>query len=362
MLKIAVVAITYRTLNNIAPLLQALVARGDQCEVIWAPTSQRVEGQSPRSFGLRVGLDFTGLEPRNLQGMTHFGNQCRRFLDELQPDLVLSDDMTTWPNRIVHALVRDLPARPWMLAWQHGLHQPWYEMRQAFDTDFFLCYGRLHVFLMGEALAPRVLAVGLPKLDALGAPEVVEQGAFLSWFAQPLPEAPWQVDLLAAVAAATRLPVHIRPHPAAPLAFAGLGDLTARGLHVDDPASDPIGTLRRCQGFLSTHSSAALEALLLGKPAVLFPSFGLTSFPGYPNVASDFTARAYLTAAKRIPARRDATEAFLVDCIGGRRFDHTARSLRVVDALAAWRREGLLLADLGPSHTDHLRHLSASPR
>jgi hypothetical protein len=358
MLKIAVVSITHRTLGNIAPVLHRLVEGGAHCKVIWAPTSQRVEGQSPRGFGLEVARDFTGLQPADTQGMLRFRMECRRCLDDLQPDLVLSDDMTTWPNRNVYDIVRDMPGRPWQLAWQHGFHQPWYELRQNFDADFFLCYGRIHSVLMGEALAPRVLAAGLPKLDRLGGTETIEQGGYLSWFAQPLPEARVQIKLLADIAKATHLPVRIRPHPAAPNAFAGMADLAAQGLQIDDPASDPIDTLRRCNGFLSTHSSAAIEALLLGKPAVLFPSFGLTSFPGYPNVASDFTARAYQAAMSRVEARRGATEAFLADCIGGRRFDHTMRNLRVIEALADLRRTGLAMADLHERHTASLRQMN----
>jgi hypothetical protein len=355
MLKIAVVAITYRTLNNIAPVLDRLAKRSAQCEVIWAPTSQRVEGQSPREFGFSVARDFDGLQATDTAGLVRFKSECRQFLKEFEPDLVLSDDMTTWPNRMVYDIVRELGCRPWHLAWQHGFHQPWYELRQHFDADFFLCYGRMHAFLLGEALASRVLPVGLPKLDQLGSAEPLQAGGYLSWFAQPLPDALLQVKLLADVAKACRLPVRIRPHPAAPRAFANMAGLAAQGLDVDDPAGEPIDTLRRCNGFLSTHSSAAIEALLLDKTAVLFPSFGLTSFPGYPNVASDFTARAYQAAMNRIEVRRDATEAFLVDCIGGRRFDHTERALRVIEAIAELRRTGLPIAELDQRHTDSLR-------
>lgn len=340
MLKIAVVSITYRTLNNIAPLLQRLQARGDDCEVIWTPTSQRVEGQTPRDFGLRVGIDAAGLLATDAEGLAQFKRRCRDRLAEWAPDLIVSDDMTTWPNRLVYGVARGLPQRPWHLAWQHGFYQPWYEMRERFDADLFLCYGRMHASLLGHALAHRVLPVGLPKLDRLGDAATAECEGFLSWFAQPLPKARLQMRLLADIAQAVGLPVRIRPHPAAPHDFAELGDLAARGLSVDDPASDPIETLRCCDGFLSTHSSAAIEALLLGKPAVLFPSFGLTSFPGYPNVASDFTARAYQVAAKRIDARRSATEAFLDDCVGGRRFDHTERAVKALDAIAALRASG----------------------
>jgi hypothetical protein len=360
MLKIAVVSITYRTLNNIASVLQGLVAGGARCDVIWAPTSQGVDGQSPRSFGLDVGLDFTGLQAKNPQGLADFAAKCRTYLEALEPDLVISDDMTTWPNRIVYEIVRALPGRPWQLAWQHGLHQPWYEMRQRFDADFFLCYGRIHAFLMGEALAPRVFPVGLPKLDRLGANGVTPEGGYLAWFAQPLPEARLQIELLADVAKATRLPVRIRPHPAAPRAFAAATDLEPRGLQIDDPSTDPIETLRHCTGFLSTHSSAAVEALLLGKSAVLFPSFGLTSFPGFPNVASDFTARAYQVALKRCASRGDATEAFLVDCVGGRRIDHTSRGLRVIEAIGRLRREGVSIANVGERQVDRLRQLAGA--
>jgi len=166
-----------------------------------------------------------------------------------------------------------------------------------------------------------------------------------------------QVRLLAAIAEATGMPVRIRPHPAAPHAFTECANLASQGLHIDDPANDPIDALRRCDGFLSTHSSAAIEALLLDRSAVLFPSFGLTSFPGYPNVASDFTAAAYQLAAKKTEARRSATEAFLCDCVGGRRFDHTERALETLDAIVRLRRDGRSVDSLTAGETAGLRGL-----
>ena len=72
MLRVAIVSITHRTLNNIASVLAALVVRGDRCEVIWAPTSQHIEGQSPRSFGLTIGLEHADLDAKTAQGQARF--------------------------------------------------------------------------------------------------------------------------------------------------------------------------------------------------------------------------------------------------------------------------------------------------
>src|SRR5262245_10129405 len=105
MLKIVALSITYRTFNNIAPVLRALAERGARCEVVWAPTSQRVEGQSPVSFGWNVARDFAGIDAKDPAALARFGAECRDLLAELEPDLVLSDDMTTWPNRLLHEQV-----------------------------------------------------------------------------------------------------------------------------------------------------------------------------------------------------------------------------------------------------------------
>jgi len=345
LLKIAVVAITYRTLNNIQPVLAKLIHDGARCEVIWAPTSQRIESQSPRDFGLHVGREFKDLKPSDARQMQVVEGECRAYLEEFQPDLVLSDDMTNWPNRIVYAVVQSLPNRPFHLAWQHGLHQPWYALRAAFDADFFFCYGRMHQWMMGEANLGRVLPAGLPKLDSLAQQKTVDEG-YISWFAQPAPDVDKQIELLTGIHKATKMPVRIRPHPAAPHAFSEAASLTESGLQIEDPALDPVDTLSRCHGFISTHSSAILEALLLGKSAVLFPSFGLTSFAGYPNIASDFTANAYVSAIKQYMVRQSATRGFLDDFIGGNRFDHTARTTAALMLLADFRARGLSPADI----------------
>lgn len=357
-MKILVVSITYRTLNNIYPAISDLISRGAECQVIWAPTSQKIEDQSPANFGLHVGQDFSGIMA-DKEGKKIFLENCRSYLLNFQPDLILSDDMTNWPNKIIYSLVRDLPNRPFHLSWQHGLYQPWYAMRKAFDADFFLCYGRVHKFLMGEALAARVLSTGLPKLDSL-ANRPTSEGGFISWFAQPQPAGPEQVNLVSEIAKATGRPVRIRPHPAAPEAFAAIADLEERNLQLEDPTTDPIESLSHCDELLTTHSSTALEAILLGKPTILFPSFGLTSFPGYPCIASDFTAKSYLTAIRRHKIHSDAIEAFLDDFIGGRRFDHTARTVRFIETLMGFRKRGISLSSLHDNDGPFARELDAA--
>ncbi len=62
--RVAVVSITHRTLNNIAPLLHGLIAAGVDCDVVWAPTSQAVAALSPRSLGLAIALDPSGTDAR----------------------------------------------------------------------------------------------------------------------------------------------------------------------------------------------------------------------------------------------------------------------------------------------------------
>ena len=341
MINIVVVSITYRTLNNLAAALQVLISKGAKCSVVWIPTTQRIPGQTPSAFGFNTLIDATNTDAKDVGALTRLREQVRAALITEKPDVVISDDMTNWPNRIVYEVVKSLPDRPWQVAWQHGLYQPWYEMRQRFDADYFFCYGRMHTLLLGTSVCPRVLPVGLPKLDALQRVESRSAG-YLSWFAQPAPAHQHQLRLLADIAAETGMPVRVRPHPAMPDAFNSSGDrLDELGLLLDDPSDDPIDALAGCNSFLSTHSSAVLEALMLGKPAILFPAFGLTSFIGYPNVAGDFTARAYSAAAKRYKGRQQATAAFLEDAIGGRRFDHAERSAAAIEALASMRSSGM---------------------
>ena len=88
---------------------------------------------------------------------------------------------------------------------------------------------------------------------------------------------------------------------------------------------------------ITTHSTAAIEALYLGKPVVLLPNHGLSAFHKYPAVAQDFTGEAIEAALGQFHALPGRVEEFLTDAVGGRRFDHTATTYAQLQALLAGR-------------------------
>ena len=189
-----------------------------------------------------------------------------------------------------------------------------------------------------------MLPVGLPKLDRLR-DEPISDGGHILFLGQSAPDATVMRPLLKSLRDELRMPVKVRPHPGHPSTYEPLQE-EFEFLSVLD---DPIAQIATCSLFLSTHSTALLEALYLGKNAVLLPSFGLTDCTFYPGIAVDFTADKVVAALKKVRREQAGIERFLHQTCGGRRHDSTERAVRAIDAVLAerpaddwWRKPGKL--------------------
>ena len=362
-MRVVVLAITHRTLGNIAPVMRALQKAGDTLALIWCPNTQVLD-QGPADFGFKVDLAATKLEGEKRLPAEHpFWQQVRDLLEDFKPDVVISDDMTAWPVRSVWELMQGRPARPPLVGFQHGLYQNWRSMSAHFVADAFLCFGVRHVFGFPVNQWEKVIPVGLPKLDNLKDVATAKEG-FSVYFAQLHPRASIISQMAVDLAKRTRRAVKIRPHPGAPEAFGPAGTELGPNVVVSPPEDDPIDLLRRCDLFLSTHSTAVLEALLLDKPVVVMPSHGLVDFATFPYIARDFTALDCARGLRAYERNPEYFRGFVDDVCGGWRFDSTERAVNAIravvrssqDAGAAglppgwWRDESGPLAGVAPEH------------
>ncbi len=244
-------------------------------------------------------------------------------------DVVLMDDMIHWPSRELSAMLANLSPRPASIAFQHGLHQAWNAMNDDFHVDFLLCFGARHVVNFDAWLWPRVLPVGVPKLDRVTPAELV--GDHILYVAQSAPTPELMGPLLADIERRTGLPVKIRAHPG----HAGLYASLAKKFAFVPQSQDILEQISASSWMLSTHSTAALEGMYLGKPVVLLPSFGLTDFTFFPGVCVDFSAEKVLVALRKHRDDHKGRARFLRQVCGGLRHDATQRSLAVIDRIVA---------------------------
>ena len=343
-MKAIVLASSLRTAGNFMPVLESMRARGDELELAWVPLGGAV-GEDPASLGFSSS-HVSGARTR-ADSFAYWQGIEDRLRQPL--DLVLMDDMIHWPAQEMTALVRRQQRAPALVAFQHGLYQAWNRMNQEFLADYFLCFGRRHVHNFDPCHWPRVLPTGLAKLDRLE-PQRSGSGGYILYVAQSAPDPSIIAPMLADLQQKTGLPVHIRPHPGHAARYSAL---ESQFVFVA-AAEDIVGQIARADWILTTHSSAVLEAMRMGVPAVLLPSFGLTDFGLFPGIAVDFLAEKVLSALN--VHRNDAAgrQRFLAEHCGGMRRDSSARTLDAIDAIvtcggdASARRE--LVASMGAEH------------
>lgn len=324
-MKVLTLASSGRTLDNVRPVLDAMRARGDELHLAWVPLGA--------AFDEDPGLEAT--THALLKGGSRPGDdgeywaRIGALLDD-GFDLVLMDDMIHWPSARLRDCVVAAGRRIPLVAFQHGLYQAWQPMNAAFRADYFLCYGPRHVLNFDVCHWPKVLPVGLPKLDCIDPAPIAKPGACILFVAQSAPDPSILSALFADLEEATGLPVCIRPHPAHRTKYDAL-----RGRHRFLDTGDILVQIRECSWMLTTHSTAVLQAMRMGRPAVLLPSFGLTDFRGYPGVSVDFIAGKVLAALKKHIADTDGREAFMRESCGGDRRDATRCALSMIDAITA---------------------------
>lgn len=326
-MKILVLGSSLRTVGNFLPVIDVIRSRGDEVELAWVPLGSSVS-EDP---GLARIPHVHAMPPGALSraGSGEFWSALEQRMRLEAFDAVLMDDMIHWPSRELSALLARLSPRPAAIAFQHGLYQAWNTMNANFHVDYLLCFGVRHVVNFDVDLWPRVLPVGLPKLDRITPADVA--GDYILYVAQSAPLPALIGPLLAGIEHKTGLPVRIRAHPGHVGLYASLADRFA----FLDPNQDILEQISAAAWMLSTHSTAVLEGMYLGKAAVLLPSFGLTDFTFFPGVCVDFSAEKVLVALKKHRDDDVGRARFLRQVCGGLRHDATKRSVDVIDRIVA---------------------------
>jgi hypothetical protein len=311
-MNILVIGSSPRTVGNFWPLVAEMHAQGHDIACCHIPVGPRATTDAFVALGGQAKLVAPSSGAAGLAIEHPFWGSLVELVLDRQVDCVLCDDMNHWPAKRAAKCLSNLPVRPAFLSFQHGLYQSWSTMNRDFSADAFLCFGSRHVFNFESRYWGRVLPVGLPKLDRLALVPRIDDGGIL-FVAQSSPNPAILRPLLADLQSKTGKEVYIRAHPGHPEMFDELrGDFSF--LPVD---KDPVDQMASCSWMLTTHSTATLEAVMLGKHVVLLPSFGIGDFQGYPGIATDLTADKVISALVRLRKSGELLDEFMRR-VGGR--------------------------------------------
>lgn len=319
----------FRNFDNYADAMRIVEERGGTCEIIalpWTGDPSHVRF-SECGFKVRLMQPIAELSEKGIP--IESLRKIARMVTDLNPDFFLVCDMQSYPSREMHRLLQEAGYRGKCIGLQHGLFQIWNLYNRNFCADYLFCFGQRHVDRLLPKYRSRAFAVGLPKLDRLKNVPTTRSG-YITFLPQRSPE-PEVIDpALAAYEAAVKTPIVIHDHPQYPSKYRHKPRIALPAVLNNRDQWGLIDYVRHANMVITLHSTAAIEALYLGKPVVLLPNAGLAAFENYPGISEGFSPRAIHDAAGKLVREVENIRIFLEDAVGGLRFDH---SERVVEAL-----------------------------
>ncbi len=314
----------YRNLDNYADALRLVELRGGRCEVIalpWSgdPSSSRFDtcGFPGRLIRPIPELSEAGISRSELKELAHDVVQAA-------PDIFLICDMQSYPSNQMFGLLRDAGFRGKCVGLQHGLFQVWSCYNSNFAADYLFCFGEAHVERIAPVYRHRAFALGLPKLDRLRGVETTRSG-YIAFLPQRAPEPEIIDPVLGLYERAVKMPVIVHDHPQYPSKHCHRPSLPLPPVLGQTEGWSVIDYLRHANLVLTLHSTAAIEALYLGKPVVLLPNAGLAAFDGYPGISEGFLPAAINHAFRNFVNGQAQVRQFLNRVVGGRHFNHAER-------------------------------------
>jgi Glycosyl transferase family 8 len=320
----------FRNVDNFADVLLRIQAAGGQVAAVFYPnvldpSHARMEQLPFPVLALRP-VGHAALSLEELDAL------IAKALREFGPDVVLVDDMSFYPSDSIWGSVQRFAqangrAAPPVVVFQHGLFVNWLHYNRKWACDEFFCFGARHRRQFWEQLQPRVFPVGLPKLDRIEAllSSCTDDGYAL-YIAQDTPRPEVLELVLNEYQQHSGLPLVIKPHPQWVHDYR-IGERDGRRLA--RVGEDILPLIARARHVISSGSTSGLEALLMGKPFACLPSKSSGGFSDSPFLCPDFRGeKLHSLLQNQDPA---ATELFLDDVLGGRRFDSTERMLEQLE-------------------------------
>jgi len=317
-------ATNFRNFDNYADAFRLVRERGGECELValpWTgdPSHERL---AHTGFPLRLHRPISALSEDgiSLQDL----EEIVRGIVAAAPDFVMLCDMQSYPSNRVHGLLKKHGFRGRCIGLQHGLFQLWNLYNDNFCADYLFCFGRRHVEQIHPGNRAKAFAVGLPKMDRLAKAEV-KSGGYILFLPQRSPEAVILDPALAVYEQAMQIPVVVHDHPQYPSLCRHRSALPLPEVLRNTTGWSVIDYIRHAEMVITLHSTAALEAMYLGKPVVLLPNAGLGAFENYPGISEGFSPQAINVALQNVMRPNHHTQAWLDHVMGGWRHDHAER-------------------------------------
>jgi|GEM_PF-627822 Predicted O-methyltransferase len=315
----------FRLLDNYSDALRLVSQRGGRVEVIAMPWLG-----DPSSDDVPAGCDFP---VRFRRPFLDFGEEAvarpalLKIAEEItraDPDFVLLCNMQSYPSSALYSALKEAGFRGKVVGLQHGLHQLWNEYNSNFCADYVFCFGKRHVERLDPGLRSRAFAVGLPKLDRLRNLPTTN-GGYVLFLPQGTPEPEILNPLLTAYEKVFGMPVVIHDHPRFPRKYRHTSRFPLPPVLSDSKGWTVIDYIKHANLAITLHSTAAIEALYLGKEVLILPNAGMEAFQNYPGIVDGFLPAAMRDAVIQSRRKRGDVTKFLNEVIGGIRFDHAER-------------------------------------
>ncbi|MBY0403093.1 MAG: hypothetical protein K2X66_04285 [Cyanobacteria bacterium] len=332
-----VISFTFRTLDNFLPVLEHIDQTGGKVFLLLYPhlgDPNHVK-LSAIPYPRLIERPISNLIPENGLTVTQLKEDLQNALTQYQetentsPDVILIDDLYNFPsNQVKPALVQlGYPQLP-VIAFQHGMDQPWGYYNEKFNCDYFFCFSPEFLRFFKRALHPKIIPVGLPKLDRLREVSVSEAPMpYLLFIAETEPKWEELQGCFHELIETLQVSILIKPHPQFPERYTPL--LNHR-IHLIQSDYNIVPFIAHASYVISCGSTSSLEVLWLSKKLAILPTFTSKYYDHRLFVTRDFTASEVIRVFKQQEKNPQGVEKFFKAHTGGRGYQSTLASIHAL--------------------------------
>ena len=306
-----------RAVNNWLPAFHRLQASGHLVRSLLFPNTADPDHDGLRSLGfpslarIPIPESLRRIAPTSVRSLASAGHEA--FARDPADAIVLTT-CHAGPEAELARVLAAGQSRPVVIGCQHGYVQNWTVYWDRFSFDRFLVFGEHFRREAPEILRNRIAVAGLPKLDAIRRevrPPFHDDTRPILYAAQTKVSDDL-IRMLNELAVLAGREVLVRPHPEFPHLFDGTG------LTLTPEAELFAERMSRSSLLVTTGSTAVLEALVSGCPAVVLPIERGDEYREAGIVTDSISATEVLAVAERQDTRDEQRRlsTFLTDMIG----------------------------------------------
>lgn len=334
-LKIIVFSTIWRHVDNMMPAFDLIRERGGRVDALFFP----FKGDPKWSKMKDMELDAVDVIENGAKNLEEFNTVLDKEIDsicgkiietarERGSDCVILANNFQNPYNTINNRIKKAGASIPVIAFQHGLQQPWAQHHGLNTCDIFFVYGKLHLKHAEKIAQYGAIDVGLPKLDRLFGLNRSPGNEAILFSDPPQPTWPNERAYISAIQELKHdmgITILTRSHPMWGTYPEFLSMMSSEGREYVNES--PISVILENARFaIGNHSTALLEAMQARVPTIVLPHHRWhAGYLYYEGVSQSLKTDDIVRTVHEVERRPEIIDRFLEIAVGGYTGDHSRR-------------------------------------